>query len=128
VQTEARDRLRDYAPVRQLNVVRSLEEALIGPRVGDQFRAASGEFRAEIRELVAGQPQRMRRHLVIGPADHLEFQIGDDRLEGHRRGVHELPGAESARLFAPEPGEDHGPLEPRAFCQRLRQFQHGGRP
>ncbi len=92
VQTEARDGLRDHAPVGQLNVVRSQEEVLVGPWVRDELRTAFRQFRPEIRSLVASQPQRMRRHPVVGPADHLEFQIGDDLIERHRRSVRRMRG------------------------------------
>ena len=43
-----------------------------------------------LRSLVAGQPQRVRRHRVVGAADHLELEVGDDRVERHRRTFDEV--------------------------------------
>ena len=97
-------------------------------RILDDLRAASGEPRAEVRPLVAGEPQRVRRYRRIRPADHLELEIGDDALEGHRRVVEKVAGAVATRLLAAEPGEDDRSLRAAAAGQRLRQLQHRHRP
>ena len=86
--------------------------------------AALRQPRPEIRSLVSREPQRVRRNGGIRPADHLELEVGDNRVERHRRMLEKVAGAIAAGLFAAEPGEEDRPFRPASLRQCLGQLQH----
>ena len=81
VQAEARDRLRDHTAARKLNVVRTREEILFRVRIGENLRASLRERGAKIAAFVTRQPERVCWQSLVRAADHLEFEIRDDRVE-----------------------------------------------
>ena len=124
VQAEARHRVRDDAAAANWMLSERVKKLCSGCGSCTSLRALLGERRSERRALVAGQPQRVRRHLAVRAADHLELQVGDDRAERHDWTIGEEARAEPARFLAAEEREDDRALRTRAERQRPRQLQH----
>ena len=59
---------------------------------------------------------RLARLVVAVPADHVDVQLRDDRVERHRRVVGEVPRAVQPALLAGVPDEQQRPLRPRPFA------------
>src|SRR6185437_6566929 len=126
LQAEGRDGLRHHPCARDLKVVGAAKEVLARVGVADNLGALGGHMRAQIAPLPAGQPNRVRRHSGIGPADHLELEIGEEMVERDGRMRGEIAGAESAILLAAEKGDVHRPFGLRAEREHARHFEHGG--
>ncbi len=114
VQAEAGDGVGDDTLVRERVVIGSLKEVLRRVRVVDQMGAMFGEFRAEVGAFEAGEPERSGGDRWVGPADHLELEVGDDAGERDRRVREEGAVAKATNLFRAEECEDDGATRARA--------------
>ncbi len=84
------------------------------------------EFGAEIGALKPVSQRVPAGTAGVGPADHLEFEIGDDAGEGDRRMREEGAVAEAAQLFGAEEGEDDGAVRAGASGKDMREGEYGG--
>ena len=97
-----------------------------GVRIGKQVGAVLRQFGAEVGAVEAGEPERVGGDGGIGPADHFEFEVGDDGGQRHGRVGEEAGVAEAAKLFRAEEREDDGAARARARGERVGQGEHGG--
>ncbi len=99
VEAEAGDGLGDDALESESVVVGALEEFFAGVGVVDEVRAVFCKFGAEIGAVEAGEPEGSGRDGGVGPANHLEFEVGDDAGEWDGRMREEGLVAEAPDLF-----------------------------
>lgn len=109
VETEAGDGLRDDAMESEGVIVGAAEELLLGVGVSDEMGSVMCEFGAEVGALESGEPEGAGGNGGIGPADHLELEVGGDGGERHGRMGEKCPVAEAAELFRAKESEDDGP-------------------
>lgn len=95
-------------------------------RIGDQLRAMSGQFGAQIAALIAGKPKLVRFHCRIRPANHFKLKVGNNAFQRHRRMFQKVLIALASRFLTAKENKDHGAFRRFAIGQRTRQLQNGG--
>ena len=115
----------DHAAQRELIIVRTREEVLLGIGVLRHQRAALDQRRAECRAFEPGHHHCAGGQFGILRADHLEGEVGDDVVERHWRAGGKGARSEAAHLLRPERREQYAALVPLAAAQRMGEFEHG---